>query len=207
MANWLERLKGESQASLLALLRQADHSISGLAGKLRLSDNAVRTHIGALERDGLVEPAGVQRDTGGKPARMYRLTAQGEELFPKAYATILGALAEEIARREGQGRAREMLDAVGRRVAAGVNASGDLEQRVKSAATALEGLGGTVVVTSDEQGWHLKGHGCPLALVTAKHPQVCELARALVEQITGGAVTECCDRSARPRCGFQIQST
>ena len=204
MTNWLERLKGESQASLLTLLRHADQSISGLAGKLGLSDNAVRTHVSALERDGLIEPAGVQRDTGGKPARTYRLTTQGEELFPKAYATVLGELAEEIARREGPERAIELLEAVGRRVAAGINSSGDLEQRVKAAASALEALGGTVAVTRDEMGWQLRGHGCPLARVTAKHPQVCEVARALVEQITGGSVSECCDRLARPRCGFQV---
>ena len=40
-----------------------------------LTDNAVRTHVAALERDGLVEPVGTQRDTGGKPARVYALTA------------------------------------------------------------------------------------------------------------------------------------
>ena len=206
MAHWLEKLTGESQAQLLTLLRHADHSVSGLAARLGLSDNAVRTHINALERNGLIEPAGVQRDTGGKPARMYRLTAQGEELFPKAYATILGELTREIGRQEGPERALELLEAVGRRVAQSVAVSGDLEERVKSAAGLLEQLGGTVQVTADERGgWRLNGHGCPLALVTARHPEVCELARGLVQEITGGSVTECCDRSARPRCGFQIR--
>ena len=44
----------------------------------------------------------------------------------------------------------------------------------------------------------LQGYGCPLSAVTATHPEVCALAQALVEQITGLPVTECCDRTAPP---------
>jgi predicted ArsR family transcriptional regulator len=199
----LERLKGESQAALLRLLRRADYSIASLAGQLGLSDNAVRTHMAALERDGLVEASGTQRDTGGKPARMYTLSRRGEELFPKAYAMVLGALAEEIARQEGAGRALELLRAVGQRIGSGAP-PGDLESRVSFAAATLRGLGGDVVVSRDGDGWRLQGFGCPLSQVTGSHPEVCELARALVEEITGQPAVECCDRSARPRCGFRV---
>jgi predicted ArsR family transcriptional regulator len=199
----LDRLKGDSQAALLRLLRRTDQSIAALAGQLGLSDNAVRTHMAALERDGLVEPAGTQRDTGGKPARMYTLTRRGEELFPKAYAAVLGALAEEIARQEGSGRAIELLRAVGQRIGAGTPA-GDPESRVALAADSLKRLGGDVTVTRDAEGWRIQGFGCPLSQVTGSHPQVCELVRALVEEISGRPVVECCDRSGRPRCGFQV---
>jgi predicted ArsR family transcriptional regulator len=199
----LDRLRGESQAALLGLLRRADHSVSSLAEQLKLSDNAVRTHIAALERDGLIAPAGTLRDTGGKPARTYMLTRRGEELFPKAYAVVLGQLAEEIVRQEGPERARELLRAVGKRMASGVPA-GDLAARVASGAEALKGLGGDVVVTGQGDRWRLQGFGCPLAQVTGAHPEVCELARALLEEITGEPVAECCDRSGRPRCGFRI---
>ena len=199
----LDRLKGDSQAALLRLLRRTDQSIAALAGQLGLSDNAVRTHMAALERDGLVEPAGTQRDTGGKPARMYTLTRRGEELFPKAYAAVLGALAEEIARQEGSGRAIELLRAVGQRIGAGTPA-GDPESRVALAADSLKRLGGDVTVTREAEGWRIQGFGCPLSQVTGSHPQVCELVRALVEEISGRPVVECCDRSGRPRCGFQV---
>jgi predicted ArsR family transcriptional regulator len=73
-----------------------------------------------------------------------------------------------------------------------------------AAAAALRGLGGDVEVQRTADGYRLQGYGCPLSAVTAKHPQVCALARALVEEITGQSVTECCDREGRPRCGFRI---
>jgi hypothetical protein len=36
---------------------------------------------------------------------------------------------------------------------------------------------------------------------------VCGLARAAVEAATGQKVTECCDRSGRPRCAFQVNES
>ena len=204
MTNWVERLKGESQARLLYLLRRSSLSITDLAKRLKLTDNAVRSHVAALERDGLVELAGIRRETGGKPARLYRLTSEGEELLPKAYAMVLGDLIEEISSQDGKERALLLLSIVGRRAAerAGHGRSG--EDRVTAAAAALRGLGGDVEVRQEESGWLLRGFGCPLSAVTAEHPEVCELARALVEQITGRPVTECCDRTSRPQCGFRI---
>ena len=205
MANWLEDLAGETRSELLRLLRRSRHTITSLAGSLRLTDNAVRTHVAALERDGLVKHVGSQRDTGGKPARVYALTAEGEELFPKAYALVLGGLVDELARAEGRERAVELLRSVGRQVGAGVAATEEPEVRIAAAAAALRGLGGDVEVQRDNGGWVLQGYACPLSAVAAKHPEVCQLARALVEEITGSPVTECCERGDRPRCRFQVQ--
>jgi predicted ArsR family transcriptional regulator len=86
MTNWLLRLTGDTRMEMLRLLRRSRQTITSLADALRLTDNAVRSHVAALERDGIVEHVGTQRDTGGKPARVYDLTGAGEELFPKAYA-------------------------------------------------------------------------------------------------------------------------
>jgi hypothetical protein len=50
----------------------------------------------------------------------------------------------------------------------------------------------------------LLGYGRPLSAVTATYPDVCALAKALVEEITDQPVTECCERTVRPQCGFLI---
>lgn len=204
MTNWVERLTGETRAKLLQLLRRSRHTITTLANALRLTDNAIRLHVAALERDGIIEPAGTQRDTGGKPARLYALTREGEELFPKAYALVLEGLVEEISQNDGRARAVELLRAVGRRAVSGTSAPADPEGRIASAAAALRDLGGDVEVQRTDRGWQLQGYGCPLSAVTATRPEVCTLAQALVEQITGLPVTECCDRTERPRCRFRI---
>jgi predicted ArsR family transcriptional regulator len=204
MINWVERLTGETTSKLLSLLRRSRLTITALADALHLTDNAVRTHIAALERDGIVEHVGSQRETGGKPARVYALTGEGEELFPKAYALVLGGLVEEIARVDGWERATALLRAVGQRAALGAVAPADREGRVAAAAAALRSLGGDVEVQRTERGYLLQGYACPLSAVTAKHSEVCALARALVEEFTGQPVMECCERNGRPRCGFRI---
>src|SRR5256885_11652276 len=98
MSNWLEQLFGDTQTRLLRLLRRSRQSITELATALNLTDNAVRTHVAVLRRDGIVEDVGTQRDTGGKPARLYGLTRAGEDLFPKAYGPVLRMAIDQVIR-------------------------------------------------------------------------------------------------------------
>ncbi len=202
----LNTLAGETQAKLLHLLRRAPRTITELSVELGLTDNAIRTHIAALTRDGLVQLVGTQRDTGGKPARQYGLTIFGGELFPKAYAMALGGLVDEIVRVEGQARAVELLKGVGVRAARGAAPASDLAGRVAAAAATLRELGADIDVVTEANGWGLKGYGCPLSAVTAGHPEVCALVAALVAEMTGRPVEERCDRSAQPRCCFHINT-
>jgi DeoR family suf operon transcriptional repressor len=204
MTDWLRALTGETQARLLGLLRRSQRTIAELADELGLSDNAVRTHVISLVRDGIVEDAGTQKETGGKPARVYGLSARGEDLFPKAYAAVLGGVIEEITRKDGRQHALDVLRAVGERVAAKAPQAPDLATRVAAAVDALRALGGDIDVVPAERGWRLQGYACPLASVAAEHAEVCALAQALVERITGQVVIEHCDRSRRPRCAFDI---
>jgi predicted ArsR family transcriptional regulator len=155
----------------------------------------------------------VHRETGGKPARLYGLTQEGEELFPKAYAAVLGELVGEIARATGRKGAVSTLEAVGRRVAAErTKALDDARarpaERVAAAAAALRELGADLDVQRVKGGWRLQGYGCPLSAVTAPHPEVCALAQAIVADVSGCTVRECCDRSVdRPRCAFAVRAT
>jgi predicted ArsR family transcriptional regulator len=210
VTNWLERLTGETQARLLGLLRRSPQTITSLASALGLTDNAVRLHVAALRRDGIVADVGTQRDTGGKPARLYGLTREGEELFPKAYAFVLIKLVEEIVRTQGRARAVELLRAVGAQAAAGAGESGgprntaNPQQRLEAAAGVFRSLGSDAHVDQTADGWRVQAHGCPLSAVTAGHPEMCELGKALVEEVVGAPVTECCERGARPRCSFTI---
>ena len=202
----LNTLTGETQAKLLHLLRRAPRTITELSVELGLTDNAIRTHIAALTRDGLAELVGTQRDTGGKPARQYGLTTFGGELFPKAYALAFGGLVDEIVRVVGQERAIELLKGVGARAARGVAPASDLAGRVAAAAATLRELGADIDVVTETNGWGLQGYACPLSAVTSGHPQVCALVAALVAEVTGRPVEECCERGSRPRCHFHISA-
>jgi predicted ArsR family transcriptional regulator len=204
--DWLATLAGETRSRLLRLVRGAARSINDLAASLGITDNAVRTHVAALERDGLVRQAGSDRTTGGKPARLYELTPEAEELFPKAYALVLTELVQALREGEGDDGALEWLRRVGRRLGAGT-ASSDAAPavRVADAAAVLESIGGTVDVSESDDGWMIRSEGCPLAAVVSADPDVCALTESLVAGVTGGSVVEVCEKSGRPRCAFRIQ--
>lgn len=198
-------LVGGTRARLLRLVRQGPASINDLAASIGITDNAVRGHIAALERDGLVQAAS-QRATGGKPARLYELTLEAEELFPKAYALVLEELLATIREEDGEEAALAKLREVGRRLGEGGGAGhAGLASRVAAASAVLETLGGSVEAERDADGWLLRSAGCPLSRFVADAPDACKLVESLVSEITGQAVREICDRAGRPRCSFRIQ--
>ncbi|MGH7481774.1 MAG: helix-turn-helix transcriptional regulator, partial [Longimicrobiales bacterium] len=123
--DWLNMLAGETRTRLLRLVRSAALSIRELSDALGITDNAVRTHVAALERDGLVRSAGVARSTGGKPARLYELTPEAEELFPKAYAQVMVELLAVLREDAGEAGVAELLRRTGRRLAADGAEPGD----------------------------------------------------------------------------------
>lgn len=203
--NWLDAFLGETRAQLLRILRKTAATITELAASLGVSENAVRTHVAAAERDGLVRQTGIQRSTGGKPARVYELTPDAEELFPKAYALALERLVRVLREVDGEDAVLEHLRRVGRDLAgSGSLSSEDVGVRVEAAAAALESIGGSLTVSREAEGWVLQGDGCPLSAVVAQDPDVCVLAQSLIAELTGRQVVETCGKSARPRCKFHV---
>lgn len=200
--HWLDRLVGGTRQEILELLVRSDRTVQEIADHIGVSANAIRGHLAALERDGLVIQRDVRRETGGKPAGVYALSTDADELFPKAYAFVLEGILSVLDQREGSERVKETLAEVGARAA--VPASGTQAERVQAAADVLESLGGTVEVRREEGHWKIQGFSCPLSSVTARDGRVCGLAEALVQKTTGGDVVEVCQREQRARCAFEV---
>ena len=53
-----------TRARVVELLRREPRTVEQLAAALGVTDNAVRLHLGQLERDGIVRTAGVRRSGG-----------------------------------------------------------------------------------------------------------------------------------------------
>lgn len=204
MGEWMERVIGETQFQLLRLLRRSRRTITGLAEELGLTDNAVRTHVSALGRDGLVAQVGTARDTGGKPARLYAITRAGDEVFPKGYAAVLGGVVDGLVARLGESEARAFLGTVGAEAVGGAVAPADGAAGAREAVRILSALGAEAEIEATENGWLIKGYGCPLSAVTADHAALCAVATGIVATATGRPVEERCDRSDRPRCAFHV---
>jgi predicted ArsR family transcriptional regulator len=202
--NWQRRLLASTRGRVLSLLRFGPRTVNELAEELGLTDNAVRTHLASLERDGLIEQEGVRRAIG-KPSFVYCLTAEAESLFPKAYATILGSVLVQLREERGSEGLETFLRAVGAQAAQHARVeSNNLRDRTEAAVKLLGDLGGLAEIDEDDTAFTIRGFSCPLSAIVGKNPEACALAEELVAGVVGAEVRECCDRSQPPRCRFRV---
>lgn len=176
-----------------------------LAEKLGVTSNAVRDHVDVLRERGLVEATGLQRGTGGKPARIYELTATGEDSFGAAYLDVLLSIVDSLERSVGEEELERVLDDAGRRLGRELAPAGNgFERRVREAAAVLNDMGGMAEVDVFDEGATITSAGCPVSALVRDHPGACRLAVGLIGEITSGKVHEECQRGARPSCRFTI---
>ena len=207
---WDRKFFESTRGRVVTLLRRAGFTVDELARELDLTNNGVRAHLAVLERDGIVWQRGsVRRSSGGgKPAYVYELTREGEELFPKAYEPTLRRLLDVISDQLGPEESEALLGLVGRRLAEDRSTRTDgAHARLKTAVEVLNKLGGLAELEERGGAVVIRGYSCPLAGVTREHPEVCRMAEALVAEVAGVSVQEHCDRGERPRCCFEIASS
>jgi predicted ArsR family transcriptional regulator len=206
---WDKRFFESTRGRIVALLRRSGSTVEELARELGLTDNGIRAHLAVLERDGIVRQRGSVRhgSGGGKPAYVYELAPEAEDLFPKAYEPVLRRLLDVLSEREGEERTEALLRRVGGRMAEEREVpGGDARARLEAAVEVFNELGGLAELEERDGGLIIRGYSCPLAGVTPDHPEVCRMAETLIAELAGVPVHERCDRGERPRCCFEVAS-
>jgi len=203
------RPDGPTRGQVIALLRRGPMTVDELASAIGVTDNAVRLHLTALERDGLVRAEGVRREGSvGKPATLYAITPDAQVAFSKAYEPVLSTLLVSLAGRLSGRELTELLRDVGRQLGSTATSNKDtLEQRVAAAAALLESLGAETQVepaAGTAGGYVVRGFACPLSRSVAQCPPLCSAVEELVAGVTRAKVQERCDRSGLPRCSFLV---
>jgi predicted ArsR family transcriptional regulator len=179
-----------------------------LAERLRVTENAVRSQLMILERDGLVRISGQRRGTR-RPNYTYKLTQEAERLFPKAYASVLAEVFETM-RQQLPPEAREQwLRETGARLAKphlGELTDKPFAERADRVLKLLQTMGANAEVTEEENAIRLRGNGCPLSKVAhlPEGAEPCLIMRAMLEELLGVPVDEACTRSDSPQCCFVV---
>ena len=201
--NFFESTRGR----IVILLRRGVSTVEELANQLELTDNAVRAHLATLERDGLIERRGMQRGSR-KPHFAYTLTIDAEQLFPKAYSTLLNLLLTALKDRLAPEELQSVLQAVAGSLSASQTPGAideSIESRAQRAVAQLEVLGGAPEIKAEEDKLFIKSlSSCPFAATTSEHPEICHLAEVLLSDVSGLKVEERCLRGDSPQCTFEI---
>jgi predicted ArsR family transcriptional regulator len=204
---WRERLFKSTRGKILNLLQAREWTVNELADALRLTDNAVRAHLASLERDRLVAQSGTKPGIR-KPHTTYALGPEAEQLFPKAYGRLISLLISVFSRQLEPKNLRAGMRAVGRTLAQ--EHLSELKgktrpQRIDAALRILKELGGAATFREEDGKHFIYGNGCPIAAVTANHPEACLLAESLLTNVIGSPVKEHCIRGPAPSCRFKVK--
>lgn len=200
------RFLQSTRGRIVQLLRERDRTVNDLAAATGVTPNAIRAHLPALEREGLVRASG-QRPGVRRPETLYTLAPEADRLFAQAYGLVLRLLLDALEARLPAEEIEDMFAEVGHRLGAAHPAASSppLAERVGRAAEVLNRLGGLTTVEERADGWTLHGVRCPLAEVGAGHAEVCALARTLLEEVIGAPVRVGCQTAAAPRrCLFDV---
>jgi predicted ArsR family transcriptional regulator len=143
-----------------------------------------------------------------RPSHVFELTPDVEQLLSKAYIPLLTQLVDAfcealpahqmaaLLRRTGKGLAHDL--AQGKRLA------GSLRSRVAMASQMMNQHLGALTHVETNGRYVIRGIGCPLAALTGKHPGVCLAMESFVTDIIRAPARECCERTGRPKCCFEI---
>lgn len=196
---------GRTQQDLLnALLHApAGMSIDELSQSLAVTRTAIRQHLAALERDGLVM-RGATRPTGRRPEQLHQLTEHARELFPRQYPLLANLLIDQVADLLGEAALSELMRGLGRKLA------GDLEREVVDEARIVQHMNQSgyeaQIIFRSPGVQEIVAHNCVFHQLAKVHPVVCELDLALIGALSGGQVEhrECMVRGGHV-CRFALK--
>src|SRR5262245_50272009 len=182
-----------------------------LAERLRLSPMAVRLHLYALQAEQLVTYEEEPRPLG-RPAKLWRLTAAADRLFPEGYAELTLGLLSSIRSAFGKSglerllavRTRSQITAYRKRMA-GHNS---LAKRLKMLAAIRTEEGYMAEVKREaDGGFLLVENHCPICAAATSCAELCakalETFRAVLGERVDVARTEHIVAGAR-RCAYQV---
>ena len=202
------RFRESTRGRIVALIRRGEHTVDEIASAVGMTDNAIRSHLTALERDGIVRQSGVRRSPGaGKPAALFELDPAAEPLLSSAYPPVLAAVLDALVGELPSDRATAVLRDAGKRIAQqiGMRADGSALDRVRAAAAVLTELGGAVDVVQADGALSIRGSGCPLSAAVSRRPELCQAVETLVSEISGLPLMQCCQHGERPSCCFRVE--
>ncbi|NJQ15804.1 transcriptional regulator [Streptomyces bohaiensis] len=194
-----EEQHGTRRRVARSILDHGPSTAAELAGRLELTQAAVRRHLDALVAEGIVEPRDkrVYGSRGrGRPAKVFVLTDCGRDAFDQSYDELAVEALRWIERAAGGGDggeaavmafARARAERIAERYAATMEGLPP-EERTAALAEALsrDGYAATARdAPGTAAGEQLCQHHCPVAHAAERFPQLCEAETEVFSTLLG----------------------
>ncbi len=180
-------MQATRQQILDYLRRQGRATVKDLDSYLSLTSTGVRQHLTVLERENLVE-AHEERGRVGRPALVYRLTEQGDALYPKSYDELANVLLEEVRELAGGQALQTLLRRVASRFADPYRErleNRSVKERAHEASRIIGERGCLSDCVQDGDDWLIRQYTCPFPKVAGENSCVCSLDVEFIRQLVG----------------------
>jgi predicted ArsR family transcriptional regulator len=186
----IEHLSEVRQSILLSLKHGGPATIAKLAGRLKMTGEAIRQHLLQLEGEGWIEKHMIRTRShgGGRPSMHYRVTSEGEHLFPKSYDSLTVEVLDTVAEQLGADAITQLLKTM-------------TEARVMEWEPRLRGLSildrlealkqvysidDTFMEVEQSSGrLRLVEHNCPFLNVAKRRPVLCSVTVSVLTRLLG----------------------
>jgi DeoR family suf operon transcriptional repressor len=172
-------LSGGTKQRILEILLEGPMSLGEITYKLQIQKSAVRVHLESLQAEKAVE-SHFKIERLGRPRKIYQLTENGRELFPRKYDQVLSLILNKISETNGQEQATKLVESVADDIAASIRyeieKSGNLqnfEESLKILNSVSNHMGfASSIIKEDDNKFFLQSKNCILHKVAANHQNI-----------------------------------
>jgi predicted ArsR family transcriptional regulator len=185
-----ELTTARTRRAIIKQLKQEGPADAGtLAGHFNITAMAVRQHLYALQKEGLVTYQEAARPVG-RPAKLWHLTAAADRLFPDRYAELTLSLIESMKEAFGAAGFDRLLEVRTREqiqtYRAIVPQTAPLPQRLKALAEQRTAEGYMAEVTMQPDGSFLLAEKhCPICTVATACTGLCQMELEVFQATLG----------------------
>jgi DeoR family suf operon transcriptional repressor len=175
------RLSGATKQKIMEILLEGPRSLGEITDKLQIQKSAVRVHLQSLQSEKAVE-SHFKIERLGRPRKIYSLTENGRELFPRKYDLILSLILKKITETNGKEQARKIIESVADDIATNIryeiekNCSSSLdsfEESLKIFNSVSNEMGFASSITKEHDGnFSVLSKNCILHKVALNHQDV-----------------------------------
>jgi DeoR family transcriptional regulator, suf operon transcriptional repressor len=176
-----KRLSRTTKQKIMEILLEGPRSLGEITDKLQIQKSAVRIHLESLQSEKAVE-SHFKIERLGRPRKIYSLTENGRELFPRKYDLILSLILKKITETNGKEHARKIIESIADDIATNIryeiekngNSSLDsFEESLKIFNSASNEMGFASSITKERDGkFSVLSKNCILHKVALKHQDI-----------------------------------
>ncbi|MCK4742753.1 MAG: HTH domain-containing protein [Sulfuriflexus sp.] len=180
---------GQRQKSLLKLLLHspAGLTVDELSKALEISRNAVKQHLVSLKGNDFIESS-TMSSTGGRPSKVYALTTEGKELFPRHYDLFTNLLMRLLKEKIGENTLKSYLVELGNQLASEfegqMHDKDSLADRVSELTSIMYDLGYEAKAELGQDGlYEIVASNCVFHKLATENNSVCDLDLSLISAL------------------------